>query len=138
MSNKKRIKDLIKARVAKNRIFKTKSAKRAGPKTIVLEFIEEFEKLREEVGDSLIEFDSGLSRLGGFLESRLQAIDPDVDISIQWNNEHDTENWKDLRVDSVTITWSSFYIGKHMFSDKVFHIDIGSLFLEGVFEDTED
>jgi len=123
--------DLIKARVAKNKRFKSKSARRAGPKTIVLEFVEEFENLRQEAGDSLLEFDSGLTRLGGLLESRLQAIDPSVEVSIQWNDEQNTENWKELRVDAVTITWSSFYLGKHPFNDKTTYIDIGGLFLEG-------
>ena len=131
MSAKKRIEELIKKKISNTKRYKEKSARRAGPKTIILEFIEEFEKLREEAGDSLILFDSGLARLGSLLESRLMAIDPGIDIAIHWNEERTVEDWKELRVDAITLTWSRFYLKEHPFNGETTYIDIGGLFLEG-------
>lgn len=128
--------DLIKKKQEQNKAYKTKSAKRLGPKTIVLEFVEEMENLRQEVGDNAAEFDSGLARIAGLLESRILAIDPDANVIVHWNKENEVENWKDLRVEGVTIEWSRFYLGKNPFSDPTGYIDIGSLFLEGLIEET--
>ena len=131
MSAKKRIAKLIKKKIAKTKKHKDKSARRVGPRTIILEFINEFEKLREEAGDSVILFDSGLQTLSILLEERLMAIDPDIDISVHWNNEREVEDWKELRVDGVTLTWSRFYLKEHPFNDETTYVDIGALFLEG-------
>lgn len=137
MSAKQKVMELIKKKQKQNKAYRTKSAKRLGPKTIVLEFVEEMENLREEVGDNAVEFDSGLLRIAGLLESRILAIDPGANVIVHWNKENDIENWKDLRVDGVTIEWSRFYLGKNPFSDPSRYIDVGSLFLEGFMEGTD-
>ena len=131
MSAKSRIEKLIQKRIANTKRHKERSARRVGPKTIILEFINEFEKLREEAGDSAIIFDAGLGRLSILLDERLMAIDPGIEISIHWNNENEVEDWKELRVDAVTLTWSRFYLKEHPFNGETTYIDIGSLFLEG-------
>jgi len=131
MSARKQVENLIKKKIASTKRHKEKSARRLGPKTIILEFIDEFEKLREEVKDNVVLFNAGLAGLSTLLESRLMAIDPGIDILVHWNNEYNVEDWKELRVDAITLTWSKFYLKENPFSGKVTHIDIGGLFLEG-------
>lgn len=131
MSMKKRIKDRIKKKIASTKRYKAKSARRIGPKTIILEFIDEFEKLREESSDDVLSFDLGLTGLSKLLESRLMAIDPGIKITIHWNDENEVDNWQDLRVDAITLNWSRFYLREHPFNDETTYIDIGCLFLEG-------
>jgi len=128
--------DLIKKKQQQNKAYKIRSAKRLGPKTIVLEFVEEMENLRQEVGDDAVEFDIGLTRIAGLLESRILAIDPHANIIVHWNKENQVESWKDLRVEGVTIEWSNLYLGKNPTSDPIRYIDIGCLFLEGLIEET--
>jgi hypothetical protein len=125
---------MIKKKQQRSKAYKDKSAKRKGPKTIVLEFVNDIENLREEAGDSAVVFDEGLNRHASLLESRILAIDPGAEITVHWNDEAKVEDWKNLRVDGVTITWSSFYLGKHPFNSKQTYIDVGALFLEGFLE----
>ena len=72
------------------------------------------------------------------LERRMRNIDPDVHLKIKWNDENKLSSkseWKDLRVEGVTIGWSKWYLGKHPFSDEEKYIDVAQLFIEGYFED---
>jgi hypothetical protein len=125
---------MIEKQKSRSKAYKDKSARRKGPKTIVREFIDDMEELRIEAGDSAVIFDEGLNRNATLLESRLMAIDPGVHVQVHWNQEHKVEDWKDLRVEAVTITWSSFYLGKHPFNSKQTHIDVGALWMEGYLE----
>lgn len=122
--------EMIKKKQKQNNAYRTRSARRTGPKTIVLEFVEEVEELRQQT-DDVTTFDEGLTRIAGLFESRIIAIDPDANITIHWNNESNIKEWQELRVEAVTIEWSRFYLSKHQFKDKVMFIDVGALFLEG-------
>lgn len=131
MSAKQRVMDLIKKKQQQNKVLKTRSAKRLGPKNIVLEFIGDMESMREEVGDNAAEFDAELKRIARLLESRMMALDPDVNIIVHWNRELHIDSWKDLRVEAVTVEWSRFYMRKNPNVNPSVHIDIGNLFIEG-------
>jgi hypothetical protein len=130
---KKKVMDMIKRRTQSNKRYKTKAAQRLGPEGIVLQFIEAYEKMAAEAKGPL-DFETGLQREANMLFDRMRAIDPQVNVEIMWNNEDSTENWKDLQVDGVKITWSSFYLGKHPFSSPEKYIDVGSLMIEGHFD----
>ena len=127
---KKKVMALIKKRQQLNKSYKTKAAKRLGPSGIVLQFIEAMEKVLNEAKGPL-DFETGLEREAGLLHDRMRCIDPDVNVQIAWNKEDTVEDWENLQVEGVKISWSRWYLGKNPFSDPEKYIDVSSLFLEG-------
>lgn len=120
----------IKKRQQKNKAYKDKAANRIGSKGIVLQFIKAMEEVLTEAKGPL-DFQTGLEREAYLLLDRMRCIDPGVDVTILWNKEDTVDDWKDLQVEGVKISWSSWYLGKNPFSDAEKHIDVASLFLEG-------
>lgn len=121
---------MIAAKQRRNTANKNRSAKRTKLQSIVVDFITAMEKVLNE-SMSHLDFDTGMHREANMLESRIRAIDPGVHIQVIWNNEDTVNNWKDLQVEAIKVTWSSFYLGKHPFESPEKYIDVGSLFIEG-------
>ena len=131
MSAKQDILDKIKKKQKQIKAYKEKSARYQGPNSLVVDFIKEMELVKNNVGDNFVEFDTGLHRAASSLERKISSLDPGAHVIVHWNKEVEVNSWKELEVEAVSIEWSSFYLGKNPFNDKVTHIDIGALFLEG-------
>src|SRR5687768_13926025 len=127
---------MIDRRKKNNKKYKRQAAKRIGPQGIVLQFIQDIDKLKGEAKGP-VDFELGLTMHANTLLSRMRAIDPSVDLEIKWCDEYRVNNWQDLVVEGVLIKWSSFYLGKNPFSDPEKYIDVGSLFLEGYMTEDE-
>lgn len=131
MSAKQRVLDKIKKKKENSKRFKARLARSKGLTSLVIEFLDAMELMRDGVGDSAVSFDQELGRLTSNLESNIKAIDPEVYIKICWNDEDKVEDWKDLRVEAVHVIWSQTYLDRNPGSAREAYVDIGSLFLEG-------
>lgn len=130
-SPKDEVMKLIAKKQRQSVAYKAKSARRMGPYTIVSEFIKGMERTVTESKNSL-EFDAGLDKEAALLDSRMKAIDPEVNLQVIWNNELNADNWQDLQAEGVLIRWSRFYLSKHNLEPAEKLIDIGSLFIQGL------
>jgi hypothetical protein len=126
---KKEVMKLIAKKQQKNSAYKTRAAKRVGPNGIVMQFIDAMEKIAQESKNS-IDFDTGLSREARLLHDNMKAIDHGVAVEVIWG-ENPEENWKNLNVDGVKITWSDYHLAAFPQKSKELYIDVGSLLLEG-------
>jgi hypothetical protein len=125
----KEVMKLIAKKQQKNSAYKTRAAKRVGPNGIVMQFIDAMEKISKESKSSL-EFDTGMSREARMLHDNLRSLDQGVNVEVVWADNPE-EDWKNLNVDGVKITWSDSYVTTHPEKGKELYIDVGSLFLEG-------
>lgn len=126
---KKEVMKLIAKKQQKNSAYKSRAAKRVGPNGIVMQFIDAMEKISKESKNSL-DFDTGMSREARMLHDNLKSIDSSVNVEVVWADNPE-EDWKNLNVDGVKITWSDYHLAAHPEKSKELYIDVGSLFLEG-------
>lgn len=134
MSNPKdEVMKMIAKKQKQSAAYRMKTAQKMGPYNIIAEFIRGMEKVVTESKNSL-EFDAGLDREAALLDSRMKAIDPEVNLQVIWNNEVNADNWKDLQAEGVLIKWSRFYLSKHNLEPAEKLIDIGSLFMQGLLD----
>jgi hypothetical protein len=130
---KKDVMKLIAKKQQKNSAYKTRAAKRVGPNGIVMQFIDAMEKIRAEAKNSL-EFDTGLSREARMLHDNMMTLDRGVNVEVIWC-ENPEEDWKNLSVDGIKITWSDYHLAAFPQKSKELYIDVGSLLLEGYLTD---
>lgn len=127
---KNEVMKMIANRQRKNTAYRNKLAKLMGPNAIVLEFIDSMEKATKDCKTS-IEFNDVLNRESKLLDDRMKRLDGVVKLEIIWNHSDKEEQWKDLSVDGVKITWGEFYLSKNPGEAKELHIDVSSLFIDG-------
>lgn len=123
---------LIAKKQQKNSAYKTRSAKRIGPNGIVMQFIDAMEKIRADSKNS-IEFDTGLTAQARMLGDNMKALDNGVTVEVIWA-ENETEDWKEIHVEGVKITWSDYHLAAFPQKSKELYIDVGSLFMEGLLD----
>lgn len=123
---------MIVKRQRKNAAIKKKAAELMGVNAIVLEFIDAMEKASKDSKNGF-EFDDAMTRASRALNDRMRRLDGGAQLEVIWNhNEIKNETWRDLAVEGVKIVWSDDYITKNPSANKETHIDVGSLFIEGL------
>ena len=128
MSNKAL--NMIKKRAAKFKELRTNTSRSMGPKQIMLRYMKDVEEVKRTSVDS-VDFEEGLNKVTTLMENRLRAFDIDVHIYVHWT---DADKWKDISVTGIRIIWSDEHIAAHPSKEKETTIDIGHLFMEGVFD----
>ena len=114
----------------KKRLHKYKDYKTNGPYAIVCEFINAMDDVLEGSKNQET-FSMDMQTAVNTLHNRMKFIDPEVDLKVVWNK--DTNDWKNLRVDGIEISWSRFHLSKHNLKEPTKYIDVGMLFIEGYF-----
>jgi hypothetical protein len=121
---------MIAKKQKKSTAFKKKEAARIGPYGLVMKFIEGMEKI-SATSKNAMEYDDGLQREVRALTTSFQQIDKDISLDIVWSNHDDSEDWKDLTAEGVTIKWSQSYVDKNPTQGRELYIDVGTLLLGG-------
>lgn len=129
MSNKK-VYDMIKKKAAKYKELRTNSDRKMSPNDIMMQYIEAVDIARNNAVDKY-DFNNGLNKASTLMENRLRAFDINVHIHVQWTSG---DEWKELRVTGINITWSDQYILDNPNKERELYIDIGHMFLEGLFD----
>jgi hypothetical protein len=131
---KKQVLDMIRKKQRRNKAWKERAAKRIGPYGIVVEFIKAMEIVVQE-SETPMAFEMNLEREANLMYDRFRSIDPEVEVTVCWNNEYSVDKWEDLQVEGVRVEWSRFYRKKHPLNDPTMYLDITQLFLEGYLDD---
>ena len=109
MSAKDDILKKINKKASRYEDLKNESRGNARPIRLIAKTIEAVEYARS-IAKTAIEFTMTLEREWGCLEHKLRRIDPDVLISAVWHNEESIENWQDLRITGVKISWGERHL----------------------------
>jgi hypothetical protein len=131
--SKEKAKELIKARIKKNRSIKTKQSRRKGSYGLVCDFIHNMEDVMSRCKSEL-DFNMELQRESQLLLDRFKCIDPEVELELKWNRADKITQWSELLVEGVLIKWSRFYLRKHPLEKSTKYIDISELFLQGMLD----
>lgn len=121
---------MIAKKQKKSTAFKKKEASRIGPYGLVMRFIESMETV-SRCSQNAMEYDDGLQREVRALTTSFQQLDGTVQLEISWSNHDDSQDWKDLTAEGVTIKWSNEYSEKNPTEGKELYIDVGTLLLGG-------
>lgn len=122
--------DLIKKKAAKLKELHTNTRRSMDPNNIMLQYMKDVEGIKQN-SDDIFDFDEGLNKVTTLMENRLRAFDLDVHINIQWCNE---DTWQKMSVTGIRIVWSDNHILENPGKEKELTIDLGKLFLEGMFD----
>ncbi len=125
-----RVKRLMKKHISTSRKEKIRKVAKLGPYGIVIEFIKAVENISSDSIDH-VEFEASLLKDAELMYDRFKTIDPEVDVTVLWNNEYDIDNWNQLQVEGVKIKWGKFWRQKHPLEPDTKYIDIAQLMLEG-------
>ena len=129
--SRKSIYDLINKKAQRFKELRTNSSRHMTPEQIMISYMEAVEKTRIESEDKF-DFEAGLDKASALMENRLKAFDPGVHVDVAWGIASD--NWKDLAVSGIRITWSDTYISDNPDKEKEQNIDVGHMLLEGIFD----
>lgn len=110
--------------------FKKKEANKIGAYGLVSRFVNAMEKVSVS-SKNATDFNDGMTREVRALQTSLQQLDLGVSFQILWSNHDDSENWKDLTAEGVTIKWSEDYVNKNPTEGRELNIDVGTLLLGG-------
>lgn len=110
--------------------FKKKEANKIGPYGLVDRFINAMEKV-SITSKNATDYNDGLTREVRALSTSLQQLDIGVSFDIIWSNHDDSENWKDLTAEGITIRWSEEYVKNNPTEGRELNIDVGTLLLGG-------
>lgn len=137
-SAKERVYNRIRKKIKNNKRSAKRFAKKAGIQTLTANFVNKVEEIKETATDA-VSFTQLLEAESLKYHRYMQCIDPEISLALNWYKEEELNEskWEDFRLEGVTITWSSFYLGKHPFVDATRYIDIGELWLQGYFSEEE-
>jgi hypothetical protein len=121
---------MISKKQKKSTAFKKKEAIKIGTYGLVMRFIEAMERVSASSKNAL-DYNDGLQRETRALVTSFQQLDPEVQLEISWSNHDDSENWKDLTAEGVTIKWSQKYADENPTEGRELYIDVGTLLLGG-------
>lgn len=122
--------NLIKKKAAKLKELRTNSSRSMSPSQIMLRYMQGVEEVKRDSLDTT-DFTEGLNKVTTLMENRLRAFDLDVHICVHWSNE---DTWEGISVTGIRIIWSDAHIIENPHKDKEMTVDIGHLFMEGLFD----
>lgn len=132
MSSKKdKVLKLINKRKKKFKELRTNTSRGMSPNKIVLQYIEDINNARQN-SDDVHDFQTALNKATTLLENRLRAFDDDIHINVNWSNSDD---WKTMGVNGIHITWSKDYLEQHPDEHEKLNIDLGTLMMDGLFDE---
>lgn len=128
---KKEVEELIKKRAKKINELRTNSTKKMSHENIVYKFFKDMEKIYKDARD---QYDySGLMDFACFtMKSRMHALDEGCSMRVVVN---DAEDWKELRVTGVEITWSDEWIRKNPDKETTTFVDITHFLMDTLPDD---
>lgn len=122
--------DMIKKKAAKFKELRTNTSRSMDPNHIMLRYMKDVEEVKKNSDDAL-DFDVGLNKATTLMDNRLRAFDINVHVHVQWSKENE---WKNISVTGIRIIWSDEYIANNTGKNKETTIDLGHLFMEGLFD----
>jgi len=122
--------DMIKKKAAKLKELRTNTSRSMDPNHIMLQYMKDVEEIKKN-SDDAFDFEEGLNKVTTLMDNRLRAFDIDVHTHIQWSKEND---WKNMSVTGIRIVWSDKHLADNPGKNKETTIDLGHLFMEGVFD----
>ena len=122
--------NMIKKKAAKLKELRTNTSRSMDPNHIMLRYMQDVEEIKKNSDDAL-DFEEGLNKVTTLMENRLRAFDINIHIHVQWSSG---DAWKDMSVTGIRIVWSDCYINENPGQHKETTIDIGHLFMEGLFD----
>jgi len=122
--------DLIKQKAKKYKEMRTNSDRSMSPRDIMMQYMTAVDEVRNGSIDKF-DFENGLNKASTLMENRLRAFDNGVDVTVHWGPG---DKWQDLRVTGINIIWSDKHILDNPNKEKELYIDIGHMFLEGLFD----
>lgn len=109
--------------------LRTNSSKEMSPEDIVYDFIKQVERFIATAEDS-IEFQELLDESARQMDTRMKAFDSQVVMEMIWNG--DANNYTELRLNGVNITWSEDYLSKNPEQSKTISIDVGQMLIDEI------
>ena len=122
--------DMIKKKAAKLKELRTNTSRSMGPNHIMLRYMKDVEDARANSSDQF-DYAVALSKATILMDNRLRAFDFDVHTHVQWSKE---DTWQDMRVTGIRIVWSDKHLSGNPGKNKETTIDLGHLFMEGLFD----
>lgn len=122
--------DMIKKKAAKLKELRTNTSRSMNPSQIMLRYIEDVEIIKKSSDDGF-DYEEGLNKATTLMENRLRSFDIGVHIHVQWN---DADTWENMSVTGIRIVWSDDHIAENLGKEKELTIDMGKLFMEGLFD----
>jgi len=122
--------DMIKKRAAKFKELRTNTSRSMDPNHIMLQYVKDVEEVKRNSEDAL-DYDVGLNKATTLMDNRLRAFDVNVHIHVQWSKENE---WENMSVTGIRIIWSDKHIAENPDKHKELTIDLGKLFMEGLFD----
>jgi len=126
--------DILKKLNKKTKIYAEYKALSNGfvrPEKLVADYIKMIEEAHIKSQNG-VEFVYSIDSAYAILVNRLKRWDKNVYVEPVWNRENEAEEWTDLRVSGVKITWSDAYKAKNPDADDELYISVESLWLEGL------
>jgi hypothetical protein len=124
--------DMIEVRVKKNKTIRENTCRDKTHRQEVMRFLRDMEDLFCKASNE-IEASTGIDGAADMLISRLRAFDPYVKANIIWNDadiEDGKQDWKQLKVIGVQITWSDYYIRFNPNADRSEYVDVMDLLFD--------
>ena len=123
---KKEVEELIKKRAKKINELRTNSTKKMGHEEIVYRFFKDMEGVYIRAMDEY-DYEGLMDYACVTMKNRMAALDPGSYMRVVVN---DAEDWKELRVTGVEITWSPEWIAKNPTLDKTTYVDVAHMLME--------
>jgi len=115
----------INRRAKKLKKLRTNSDRNMSREDVVMRFFDDIERAFRRSEDKH-DFRTALDNACNFLESRLKAFDPDIRISLSSDNSS-ADDWKDIRINGVSVFWSEKYLKNHPLEEKEMFIDVSDM-----------
>jgi hypothetical protein len=128
---RKEVEELVKKRAKKINELRTNSSKKMTFEQIVYKFFKDMEHVYEVATDQY-DYSLLMDFACDAMKQRMQAIDQGCNMRVVVN---DAEDWKELRVTGVEITWSKNYVEKFPEKEKTTFVDVAHMLMDGLPED---
>jgi hypothetical protein len=128
---KKEVEELIKKRAKKINELRTNSTKKMSHENIVYKFFKDMEDIYQKAMDQY-DYSALMDFACHNMNQRMHALDHGCSMRVVVN---DAEDWKELRVTGVEITWSQEWIDNNPEKEKTTFVDVTHMFMDSLPED---
>lgn len=125
---KKQVEALIKKRAKKINELRTNSTKKMSHEEVVYKFFKDMEGVYERATDQY-DYSTLMDYACFTMNQRMHALDEGSSMRVVVN---DAEDWKELRVTGVEISWSEKWIEANPDKEKTTYVDITHMLMDGL------
>jgi len=116
----------IRKKAKKINELRTNSKKSLTYNQVLYHFFQEIEEIYI-IAKDMYDFQYMLNTRSNLMHTRMKNLDYGVNLKLIWN---DTENWKELRLQGVSVDWSSSYLKANPLESSSVYIDVVNMLLE--------